>query len=64
VSKSRKMNLEHVARREDMKNAYIILARKNEGKSSLERLRRRWQDNIRMDLREIWWEGIDWMHLA
>jgi hypothetical protein len=58
------MNLEHVARREDMKNAYIILARKNEGKSSLERLRRRWQDNIRMDLREIWWEGIDWMHLA
>jgi hypothetical protein len=25
---------------------------------------RRWEDNIRMDLREIGWEGVDWMHLA
>jgi hypothetical protein len=24
----------------------------------------RWEDNIRMDLREIEWEGVDWMHLA
>jgi hypothetical protein len=30
----------------------------------LERLRRRWGDNIRMDLRKIEWEGVDWMHLA
>jgi len=22
------------------------------------------EDNIRMDLREIWWENVDWMHLA
>jgi len=27
-------------------------------------LRRRWEDNIRMDLREIVWEGVDWMHVA
>jgi hypothetical protein len=25
---------------------------------------RRWEDNIRMDLREIVWEGVNWMHLA
>jgi hypothetical protein len=30
----------------------------------LERPRRRWEDNIRMNLREIGWEGEDWMHLA
>jgi hypothetical protein len=28
------------------------------------RPRRRWEDNIRMDLREIGWEGVDWIHLA
>jgi hypothetical protein len=26
--------------------------------------RRRWEDNIRMDLMEIGWEGVDWVHLA
>jgi len=24
----------------------------------------RWENNVRMDLREIWWEGVDWMHMA
>jgi hypothetical protein len=33
-------------------------------KKPLGRCRRRWEDNIRMDLREIEWEGVDWMHLA
>jgi len=28
------------------------------------RPRRRWEDNIRMDLREMGWNGVDWMHLA
>jgi hypothetical protein len=28
------------------------------------RPRRTWRNNIRMDLREIGWEGVDWMHLA
>jgi hypothetical protein len=28
------------------------------------RLKRNWEDNIRMDLREVGWEGVDWMHLA
>jgi hypothetical protein len=35
-----------------------------EGKRPLERPRCRWDDNIRIDLREIEWEGVDWMHLA
>jgi len=34
------------------------------GKEPLGRSRRRWKDNIRMDLMEIWCEVVDWMHLA
>jgi hypothetical protein len=37
---------------------------KPEGKRPLERPRRRWVDNIRMDLKEIEWDGIDWINLA
>jgi hypothetical protein len=33
-------------------------------KRPLARRRRSWVDNIRMDLMEIWWEGLDWMHLG
>jgi hypothetical protein len=35
-----------------------------EGKSPLGRPRRRWENNIRMDLGEIWWESLVWIHLA
>jgi len=35
-----------------------------EGKISIGRRRRRWEDNIRMDLREVEWESVDWIHLA
>jgi hypothetical protein len=35
-----------------------------EGKRPLGRPRYRWEDNIKMDLGEICWEGMDWMHLA
>jgi hypothetical protein len=41
------------------KNAYRILVGKPEGKRPLGRPRRRWHDNIKMDLREIWWGGIN-----
>jgi len=41
-----------------------ILIGKPEGTRLLEKLRRRWEDNIRMDLRETEWEGVDWLHLA
>jgi hypothetical protein len=37
---------------------------KLEGKRSLGRPRRRWEDNTRMDLRRMGLEGVDWMHLA
>jgi hypothetical protein len=45
-------------------NAYRILVGKTEGKRPLERSRHRWEDNIRMDLREIGWGGMDWIDLA
>jgi hypothetical protein len=47
----------------EMGNEYKILVGKPVGKRQLGRLRRRWEDNIRMDLREIGWEGVDWMNL-
>jgi hypothetical protein len=37
---------------------------KPEGKRPLGRPRRRWEDEIRMDLREIGWEGVEWINLA
>jgi hypothetical protein len=43
---------------------YKILVGKPEGKRPLGRSRRRWEDDIRMDFKEIRWEGIVWMHLA
>jgi hypothetical protein len=41
-----------------------ILIGKPEGMIQLGRLIRRWEDNIKMDHRELGWEGVDWMHLA
>jgi hypothetical protein len=43
---------------------YNILVGKPEGKKPLRRPRRRWGGNIRMDIREIGWRGVEWMHLA
>jgi hypothetical protein len=45
-------------------NAYRILVGKSEGKRTLGRPRRWWVDNIKMDLREIGWDGADWIDLA
>jgi hypothetical protein len=54
ISKSWKMGLAgHVARMEDKRNAYRILVGKPEGKRPLGRLKRMWENNIKMDLREI-----------
>jgi hypothetical protein len=46
------------------RNAYKIFVGKPEGKRPPGRRRRRWEDNIRMDLREMVREGVDWMHMA
>jgi hypothetical protein len=45
-----------------MKNAHTVLVVKPEVKRPLGRHRRRWEDNIRMNPREIGWEGVDWIH--
>jgi hypothetical protein len=45
-------------------NAFRILVGKPEGKRPLERPRSRWVDNIKMDLKEIGWDGRDWIDLA
>jgi hypothetical protein len=54
----------HVARMGEERNAYRILLGKPEGKSPLGRTRRKWVDNIKMDLREIGWDSMDWIDLT
>jgi hypothetical protein len=63
--RSRRMRwTRYVAQMEKKRNAYGILVRKPEGKKSLGRQRRRWEDNIRMDPREVVCGGVDWIYLA
>jgi hypothetical protein len=42
-----------IARMDEMRNAYKVQVGKREGKKSLRRVKRKWEDNIRMDLRDI-----------
>jgi hypothetical protein len=46
------------------RNKYRSLVGKPEGRRPLGRPRRRWEDSIRMDLREIGWGGMDWIDLV
>jgi hypothetical protein len=46
------------------RNAYRMLVGKPEVKRPLGRTRSRWMDNIKMDLREIGWGGMDWIDLT
>jgi hypothetical protein len=48
----------------ETRNAYRTLVGKSEKKRPLGRPRRRWVDNIKMDLTEIGWDGVDWIYLA
>jgi hypothetical protein len=48
----------------EMRNAYNILVGEPEGRRRIGRPKRRWEGNIRIDLREIGWENMDWMHLV
>jgi ribosome biogenesis protein Nip4 len=48
----------------EVRGAYNILVGKSEGRRPLRRHRRRWEDNIKMDLREIGFGDVDWIHLA
>jgi hypothetical protein len=63
--KSRRMRWTgNVARMGETRNAYRILVGKPEGKRPLGRPRRRWVDNVQIDLGEIGWDGVDWIELA
>jgi hypothetical protein len=48
----------------EKRNAYRILVGKPEGKTPLGRPRLRWVDNIKIDLREIEWDSVNWIDLA
>ena len=45
------------------RDAYRILVLKPKGKRQLGKLAHRWENNIRMDLKEIRWKGVDWIEL-
>jgi hypothetical protein len=48
----------------EVRGAYNILVGRSEGRRPLGRPRRRWEDNIKMDLREIVFGDVDWINLA
>jgi len=54
----------HATRMGEMRNVYIILVGKHEGKRQLIRSRNRWNCNIRVDLKETGWESVDWISVA
>ena len=65
VVKSRRMRWAgHVARMGEDRSVHRVLVEKPEGKRPLGRPRRRWEDNIRMDLQEVGVGRGDWMELA
>jgi hypothetical protein len=48
----------------EKRNAYRILVGKPKGKRPLGRSRHRWMDNVKMDIRGIGWDGMDWIDVA
>ena len=65
VIKSRRMRYAgHVARMGEGRGVYRVLVRRPEERRPLGRPRRRWEDNIRTDLREVGCGCVDWLELA
>jgi hypothetical protein len=54
----------HVARMGEERKVYRVLVEKPEGKRPLGRLKRRWEDGIRMEIKETGWGCVDWIRLA
>jgi len=54
----------HLARMGERRGVYRVLLWKPEGKRQLGRSRRRWQDNIKMDLQDVGSGGMEWIELA
>jgi hypothetical protein len=55
---------EYVVLMGEKRNAYMLLMGNTERKRPLGRPRRRWVDNIRMDVEEVGWGDVDWIRLA
>ena len=65
VIKSRRMRwVGHVARIVEGRGVYRVLVRKHGGKRPVGRPRRRWEDNIKMDVQEVGYGGMDWIEMA
>ena len=65
INQSRRMRWAgYVARMGERKVVFRILEGKSEGKRIFGRIRRRWEDNIRIDLQEVGCEVMDWIELA
>jgi hypothetical protein len=64
INSSRMRWVGHVERMGEKRNVYRLLVRKSRGKRPLGRPRRRWIDNIKMDLLEIELNVVDWIGLA
>jgi hypothetical protein len=54
----------HAAHMREKRNLYKVFVGKPKGNRPLDRLRHRWKDGIKMHLKEIGWEGVEWIHLA
>jgi len=54
----------HVARVGESRIVYRVLVGKSEEKRPLESPKRKWEDNIKMDLQEVGFEGMDWIDVA
>jgi hypothetical protein len=64
IKSRRMMQAGHVARMGEGRGAYRILVRRPEGRRPLGRPKRRWENNIKMDLQEVGWDGVDWIDMA
>ena len=53
-----------MARMGDRRGTYRVLVGSPEGKRPFGRPRRRWKDNIKVDLQDVGWGSMDWFHLA
>jgi hypothetical protein len=58
------MSTTTVARMGEGRNVYRVSVGNPKGKRPLGRPRRRWEDGVKMDLREIGWGSVEWIHLA
>jgi hypothetical protein len=54
----------HVTRMDEKKNAFRVLVGRPGGRRPLGRHRRRWEDNIKIDLKDIGWEAVYWVSVA